>query len=98
MSEQLNILDLPPHVHTETSYRAAEEIKSHAPRLRSLVLGYIQEHPGCTDEEISDGLGIGSNSCRPRRIELLRAGLIELIDENGKTKSGRKAARWKVRT
>lgn len=97
MSEQLNILDLPPHVHTETSYRAAEEIKSHAPRLRSLVLGYIQEHPGCTDEEIVDGLGMNPSTARPRRLELFRMGLIELIDENGKTRSGRKAARWRVK-
>ena len=98
MSEQqLNILDLPPHVHTEASYRAAEEIKSHVPRLRSLVLGFIQEHPGCTDEEITLGLGMNPSTARPRRLELFRAGLIELMDEHGTTKSGRRAARWKVK-
>jgi hypothetical protein len=88
---------MPPHVHTETSYRAAEDIKTHVPRLRSLVLGYIQEHGPCTDEQVQDGLKMAGSTQRPRRRELERAGLIEKFDEQGKTKSGRKAVRWSIK-
>jgi len=80
-----------------TSKAAAERIKGHAAKQRSIVLGFIAAHGPCTDEDISEGLGIAGNSCRPRRLELFRAGLIEMLDESGKTKSGRSAARWVVR-
>ena len=44
---------------------------------------------GLTDEQISDVTGLSGNSVRPRRLELLEAGLIE---ENG-TRPGLRSAK-----
>ena len=93
MSEQLEI-SIPYAKGSATSKAAAERIKGCAARQRSIVLGFIQAHPGCTDEQISDGLQMAGNSCRPRRLELFRAGLIKILDEEGRTKAGRHATRW----
>lgn len=96
MSNQLEI-SIPYAKGSQTSKAAAESISHCAARQRSIVLGYIQANPGCTDEEIAEGLSLNPSSARPRRLELLRAGLIKILDENGKTKSGRHAARWGVK-
>lgn len=96
-NNQLNLLDLPPYVKSETSYRAAEAIKPHVARLQSMVLEFIRNNGPCTDEQIQEGLGLGGSTQRPRRIELLRFGLIEKIDDEGRTRSGRHATRWVIR-
>ena len=56
--------------------------------IGDLVLGYIRSRGenGATDEEIQIALRTGGNTCRPRRIELMRAGLVEpatTMDEHG---------------
>jgi hypothetical protein len=92
----MDIFGTPPSVRSVTSRMAAEQIKPHTPKLRSLVLGYIQANGPCTDEEIQRGLNMEGSTQRPRRVELLRASLIEDSGEKGTTSSGRLATKWRV--
>lgn len=98
MSNQLSILDLPPSVKgSKTSYLAAEKIKRSVNTLRLKVFHYIVMNGPVTDEEIQEGLELGGNCERPRRRELQLRGMIEDSGEQGITKSGRKAVRWRVK-
>jgi transcription initiation factor IIE alpha subunit len=63
-------------------------------RLHKAVLAYIAGRgDGCTDEEIAQALGMNPSTARPRRIELMRAGLIEQAGTK-RTTSGRMAVVW----
>lgn len=87
-----------PYVrHSQTSKAAAERIKGHAAKQRSIVLGFIMEHGPVSDQEIAEGLEMAGDSVRPRRGELFKSGLIVKHDEDAITKSGRHAARWRVK-
>ncbi len=37
---------------------------------------------------------MGLNTVRPRRGELVKAGQVVAVDENGRTKAGKRATRW----
>ena len=63
---------------------AAERAGLSAPTSRGRVLDYIRAWGGATDNEIADGLPMSGSTVRPRRIELLRAGLIEASGEKRK--------------
>jgi predicted ArsR family transcriptional regulator len=52
---------------------------------------------GLTDEEIADRLGMSGNTERPRRVELVRAGVVERSEAKRPTKSGRFASVWAAR-
>lgn len=90
MSDQLT---LPYQSHSIESREAAESIKAHAQRLRDRVLDLIARFGPITDNEIISALG--TQSARPRRIELERMGLIY---KSGTVKqpNGRSAAVWRV--
>lgn len=97
MSERaLPLFDAPCQRASQTSRAAAVAISPAAPTLRAQVLAYIGQHPaGLTDEEVQVGLGMNPSTQRPRRIELVKAGLLR---ESGsrKTISDRKATVWQA--
>ena len=66
----------PPRIRTSpTSCAAAERITPHLGAMQARALEFIRTHPGCTDNEICQGVN-SLNGGRARRIELYRAGLI----------------------
>lgn len=62
----------------------------------SLILEVIENHVehGLTDEELQHGIGLEGSTQRPRRVELLRAGLIKDSGRTRATASGRQATVW----
>lgn len=64
--------------------------------LQRRVLELLQATPqGLTDEEMQHKLGMNPSTQRPRRIELVRRGLIEQAGTR-RTTSGRMASVWRV--
>jgi hypothetical protein len=61
--------------------------------LQRRVYEFVASRPS-TDEEITEGLGISPSTARPRRVELVRRGLIA-ADGTRPTRSGRQAAVWR---
>ena len=86
----------PAQGHSETSIAAAGAIKEPAHTLRTRVLGYIvaRDKHGATDIEIQTALRMEGSTQRPRRVELLDAGLIKDSGTTRKTPSGRSAVVW----
>lgn len=98
MSSQLSFLENPPYVRgRQTSYRAAQRIRSKSERLRSLILGFLKEHGPATDEEIQEALNIGPDTERPRRRELVKRCLVIDSKEKGITAAGNPAIKWRVK-
>lgn len=96
MSSQLEIFGTPAHVGQVTSYMAAEKMRPHAPRLRSLVLGFIASRGdlGATCDEAEQKIRLSHQSCSARFRELYQDGLIEDSGGKRRTRSGRKAIVW----
>jgi len=65
---------------------------------RARLLAWLAAHPGATHEEIADGATLTPSAVRPRRRELEAAGLVRKVDMDGRTRAGRRAARWEVVT
>jgi len=65
---------------------------------RARLLAWLAAHPGATHEEIADGAALTPSAVRPRRRELEAAGLVRKVDTDGRTRAGRRAARWEVVT
>ncbi len=63
---------------------------------RARLLAWLTAHPCVTDEEIAEGAGMNPSAARPRRRELVEAGLVRKVDMDGRTRVGRRAARWAV--
>ncbi len=78
---------------SETSVEAAQAVRHRAPHWRRRVYGAIQDEPG-TDEEVSGRLGMSLNTVRPRRVELVRLGLVHAIGTRRSPTSGRFAQVW----
>jgi predicted transcriptional regulator len=92
----LPLLDWPAHQrHSPTSAAAAIAIEPAAGTLRRRVLEVIRSKPS-TDEEIADLLALNPSTSRPRRIELVQAGLVVDSGTTRKTRSGRQAVVWSV--
>ena len=88
---------LPPYQpHSATSRAAAEAILPRAGTLRRRVLDRIKLAGayGVTDEQICHAEHLEGSAVRPRRIELLRAGLIKDSGRQRKCHSGRMATVW----
>ena len=64
-------------------------------RLHRLVLEYLRDHGPATDEEIAAGLAMNPSTARPRRIELVRRGMVVEAGTR-KTASKRNASVWRV--
>jgi len=63
---------------------------------RARLLAWLTVHPCVTDEEIAEGAGMNPSAARPRRRELVEAGVVRKVDMDGRTRAGRRAARWAV--
>jgi hypothetical protein len=82
-----------PWSNTTTSKAAAEAKLPTAGSDRAAVLEAIRQAGGwgLTREEAEAAAGVTANSCRPRVVELLAAGLIRESDRTRATCSGRQA-------
>jgi len=82
--------------HSDTSYGAAESIVEPSGRLRDLVYGCIHEAGllGCTDEEVQIALDMNPSTQRPRRVELVKDGMVRDSGRVRQTRSGRNAVVW----
>jgi len=87
---------MPPFVRgSNTSYSAAQFVRSEAPNMRVAVLGFIRlmgSH-GATDEEVENALGFKHQTASARRNELMNMGLIKKAGTR-KTESGCSADVW----
>jgi len=93
----LTLFDVPPYqAHSETSLDAAISMSGKTKTLRELVFDALISKP-MTDEELSVALDLAPNTCRPRRVELVRAGRIVEVGKRP-TASGRSATVWAVTT
>lgn len=81
--------------HSMTSSDAAKAIEPKAGTLRAKLLECLRGfHFGATDIEMQLYARMDPSTQRPRRIELLRAGLIKDSGRTRKTASGRQATVW----
>ncbi|MCX4244230.1 hypothetical protein [Paraliomyxa miuraensis] len=79
-----------------TSVVAGRRIRMPAKTYRAQVHDSLRAGPK-TDEEICRATGLRGSTVRPRRLELLREGLIEDSGTVRPTQSGREAIVWRCR-
>lgn len=93
---QMSFADQPPYVHQETSVEAAEAIKPTAGSLRAAVYEKLLDagSDGLTDQQLQRALRLDPSTERPRRIELVDAGLVRDSGHKRLTLSGRRAIVW----
>lgn len=85
------------HDHPATSHAAAAAIAPVSGAQRQAVLTCIYAAgDGRTDEEGIADTGIAASAYRPRRVELVAAGLVRDSGRTRKTASGRAAVVWEV--
>ena len=95
--DDLPLFAAPAQRHSPTSVAAAEALAPEALNAaQRRVLAYLEEHGPATDEEIIAGTGMNPSTARPRRIELVRHGLVG-EDGERRTASGRRATVWRVK-
>lgn len=96
MTPDLFAYQPPAQRHSETSQAAAEAIKPRVEIDRARILAEIKRSGvlGRTDGELQEQLGMNGSSQRPRRIELLDAGLIRDSGRTRKSASGRQCVVW----
>lgn len=83
-----------PHNGTDTSAEAAEQMDlSTLNRMRLEVLDAIRRQPQ-TDQQVQDRLGMDPSTERPRRRELVLAGLIRASGRKDWTRAHRRAMVW----
>lgn len=92
----MSTLTAPYVAGSETSEAAAKAIKPSTATLRYEVLEAIRFLNGATDEQIQEFTGFNPSTSRPRRVELVRMGLVKDSGETRNTSSGRKATFWVV--
>ena len=96
--EQTTFAQQPPSVHGDTSESAAEAIKPHRASQwrriheRLILAGW----EGMTDQEIQRATGLDPSTERPRRGELVDAGLVYDSGRKRRTVSGRRAIVWRA--
>ncbi len=81
--------------HPETSVIAARRALGRSGNCRRQILYALRFSP-MTDEEMQLFLRMSANTQRPRRIELLRAGLLAYTDERRPTLSGSPSIVWEI--
>ena len=86
----------PAQRHSPTSVAAAGKARPAAPTQRQRVLEFLRAAGPATDEQIAQALELNPSTERPRRVELVKAGLVVTADGTGRTASGRIAALWKA--
>jgi len=84
---------IPPYQeHSVTSIDAAKSMIEKTPNLREKVLGLLRRET-LTDEQIAKRLDLNPSTARPRRIELVRMGLVFQVGIV-QGSSGRSMATW----
>lgn len=99
MTQQTINFNAPRVRGSQTSTDAAESIAPAVGTLQARVYEFLKSKAdrGATDEEMQLGLDMSPSTQRPRRVELVRKGLVIDSGEKRETKSGRSAVVWKVR-
>lgn len=91
--------DAPAQPHSATSRAAAgRQTPEKRDTDRQRILDALERLGPLTDEQIGRATGIGANTVRPRRVELVRDGLVVAADQEGRTATGSRATRWSVTT
>ena len=86
--------DAPAQQHSPTSVAAAaSQPKAKKESDKRTILNALDENGPMTDEQLVACTGIGANTLRPRRVELVRAGLVVAVGE-GRTAGGHRATAW----
>lgn len=87
-----------PHNGVSTSIEAAESIRPHRKRLKTMVMDFIRNRGslGATDWEIEQHLQLSHQTASARRNELVKDGGVYRSHEKRKTGSGRNAIVWKA--
>ena len=88
--------DPPAARERSTSVAAARHVRSPSKTFRGQVHDALRAGPK-TDEEICQATGLRGSTVRPRRLELLREGLVEDSGQVRPTRSGREAIVWRLR-
>ena len=90
----------PAQPHSPTSKAAGRQARASAETWRAKVLAIIRLNGerGCTDEELQQVLNMNPSTERPRRVELVKLGLVENSGETRKTRSNRSAVVWTARS
>ena len=93
-----DLFDPPAQRHSETSIAAAEAIKPRVEIYRERILAEIKRSGalGRTDGELQEQLNMNGSTQRPRRIELVDAGLVKNSGRTRKSASGRACVVWVV--
>lgn len=100
LPNQLHLYDgNPPHVDTDTSRQASQDIKDATASLRDRVFREIKDAHvvGATDDELEKVLDMRHQTCSARRRELVLLGYIVDSGRRRRTRSGRSAIVWIVR-
>ena len=86
---------VPAQRHSPTSVEAAKSIEPHVNEMHKRILRRLKEagETGCTDEDLQADFATASTS-RPRRVELVRMGLVKDSGKTRLTKSLRRACVW----
>ena len=86
----------PPHqAHSSASRAAAGAIVASRETLRERVLAALERSPqGLSDEQMQFMLAMNPSTQRPRRVELVRAGIVKDSNIRVRTLSGRLATLW----
>jgi len=79
--------------HPATSVDAAARALGRTSAARYRVLAALYERPS-TDEELQAALGLGANSERPRRVELVDLGLVAATGHRRPTSTGALSMVW----
>jgi len=98
-----SLFDAPPpaQAHSETSRQAARQVGKDRSRLNRIrILRYLidiqaRTH-GATDERMQDELAMPANTQRPRRCELVAAGMVFDTGLKDATRTGRAAVVWAI--
>lgn len=82
--------------HSETSRLAALSMYEQASNLQRTLLDWLDAKGGLTDEEMQTITGMPPSTQRPRRVELVRKGIVRDSQQRRQTASGRLAVVWEV--
>src|SRR5688500_6774273 len=90
------VMEPPPFQgHSSTSHEASLRVEPQAATLRAQVLELLRRRPeGLTDEERQAELGMGANTQRPRRVELVRHLWVKDSGRTRLTAGGSPATVW----
>jgi hypothetical protein len=87
---------MPCQPHSDTSRSAARRAGRGANTILARVQRYFEERRQSTDEQMMDALDLEISNGIPRRVELVRSGVLRDSGRRWTNRSGRKAVVWEV--